>query len=186
MMIKKNFTRRFLFPLVVVVGLWAISALVYDSAYLLKAGIFRSLLIGFFGPLLFLSIWFFAFLGPPLAYFQGAGFIERLVIAFFNPVFWVLRVESKLACQFSGIEMIYFFFLPWTFGVICVTLFEFSVAETVCRFIHKRWKQGNVRVIHPGVMALMVAGLCGTYIGLIKGQEWVYLVVHHYADHFLK
>ena len=185
-MVKKSFSRRFLFPLCLVAGIWAVSALVYDSAAELDSGTLRNMLIGVSGPLLFLSIWFFAFVGPPVAYFQGAGFVERLVIALANPLLWVIRVEAQLVCQFSMIELVYFFFLPWTFGVVCVTLFEFSISEIVCRFIHRRGSATDVRVFHPAVMILLVAGLTGTYIGLIRGQEWVYMVVHHYAAHFLK
>jgi hypothetical protein len=184
-MVKQRFHRRFILPLFIVVGVWAVSALIYDSAYTMDPGFLRNAAINIFGPLLFLSIWFFAFVGPPLAYFQGANFVERLIIALANPVLWVIRVEARLACQFTGIEMIYFFFLPWTFSAICVALFEFSVADIFCRWIHKRRKPNTVRILHPGVLLLMIVSLGGIYIGLAKGQEWVYLVVHHYASHFL-
>lgn len=182
---RLNVTRRFIFPLILVVSIRIISSLIYNSSSALGPGIIRTILIGTFGPITFFSLWFFAFVGPPIAYFRGASFIERLIIAFINPVLWVISVESQLACQFSGIEMVYFFFLPWTFGIICVTLLEFSIAEIVCRFIHKKRFKEIVSVFHPVVLIFLFAGVTGTYVGLIKGQEWVYTVVHHYAAHFL-
>ncbi|MEW5722516.1 MAG: hypothetical protein AB1896_05385, partial [Thermodesulfobacteriota bacterium] len=121
----------------------------------------------------------------PLAYFRGAGFIERMIIAFANPVLWVARVETRVACQYNPVELIYFFFLPWTFGCICVACFEFGLAEVFCRFVHKIRYPGPVRVFHPLVLLFLAGGLAGTYIGLVRGQEWVYLVVHHYAAHAL-
>lgn len=181
-----SFIKRFVYPLIFVVGIRIISSIIYNSSSALSPGILRDILIGFFGPVTFLSLWFFAFVGPPIAYFRGALFFERLIIAFINPVMWIIDVEIDISCQFSGIEMIYFFFLPWTFGIMCVTCFEFSISELVCRFFHKRKKAEPVRVLHPGVLILLVVGLAGTYIGLIRGQEWVYTVVHHYAEHFLK
>jgi hypothetical protein len=183
---KRSFFHRFIVPLIIVVGFLIVSSFAYHGAGgYMHPGPLRSVLIGIFGPLLFFSIWFFALVGPPIAYFRGATFIERLIIAFVNPVIWVARMESMVACQFSGIEMVYFFFLPWFFGIMCVTLFLFSVAELVCRAIDKFRDPEGVRVLSPVVLLLLVLGLLGTYVGLIKGQEWVYMVVHHYAGHFL-
>ena len=182
---KMNFTKRFIYPLVFVVTIRLISSFLYHFSSALPVGLLRDLLINTFGPITFFSLWFFAFVGPPIAYFRGASFAERLIIAFINPVMWVMCVESQLACQFSWIEMVYFFFLPWTFGIMCVTLLEFSISEIICRWIHKQKIKEPVTVFHPGVVAMLVLGITGTYVGLIKGQEWVYMVVHHYSSHFL-
>ena len=177
--------KRFIVPLAFVVGVWAISRYAYEAAGALPPDVVRTTLINVFGPLLFISVWFFAFVGPPWAYIRGATFLERFIIAFANPVIWFARVESRVACQFSTVEMIYFFFLPWTFGLMCVTFFELGVSEVVCRTIHKIKAPREVRIFHPLVLIFLIGGLAGTYIGLIKGQEWVYTVVHHYAEHFL-
>ena len=182
---RKGFVKSFIIPLVIVVGTMAVSAVIYHSSSGLDPGPLRNLLVNTFGPLLFFSIWFFALVGPPLAYFRGALFIERLIIAFANPVIWIIKMESMVACQFSGIEMIYFLFLPWFFGIMCVTLLFFSISEFVCRTIHKIKDPEDVRVFHPLVILFLLLGLAGTYMGLIKGQEWVYMIVHHYAAHFL-
>lgn len=181
---QKNFVQRFIIPLFLVVGIRQVSRLVYNAAGALPPGILRDMVINTAGPLTFVSLWFFAFVGPPLAYFRGAGFIERLVIAFANPLIWILMIDREIACQFSGIERIYFFFLPWTFGIMCVTLVEFAVAELICRGVHAVKYQERVRVFSPVVLLMLAAGLVGVYLGLIKGQEWVYMVVHHYAQHF--
>ncbi|MBW2366048.1 MAG: hypothetical protein JRF25_13630, partial [Deltaproteobacteria bacterium] len=116
-----GFIKRFIFPLILVVAIRVISSVIYNSSSALPVGLVRDLLINTFGPITFFSLWFFAFIGPPIAYFRGATFIERLIVAFINPVMWIISIESKIACQFSGIEMVYFFFLPWTFGIMCVT-----------------------------------------------------------------
>jgi len=181
---RKSFAQRFVLPLILVVGVREVSRLVYNAASDLAPGIFRDALIGTAGPVTFLSLWFFAFIGPPLAYFRGAHFIERLVIAFANPLIWILMIDREIACQFSGIERIYFFFLPWTFGIMCVTCVEFSLAEIVCRAIHRYKHGGLVTVFQPVVLLMLAGGLVGMYFGLIKGQEWVYMVVHHYAQYF--
>lgn len=183
---KKGFVKRFIIPLAIVVGIMAISSVIYHVAGgYMSPGSTRDTLIGIFGPLMFVSIWLFALVGPPIGYFMGATFIERLIIAFANPVIWVARMESMVACQFSPVEMVYFFFLPWFFGIMCVTLFLFSVSELLCRSIGKMRGLKGVRVFHPVVLLFFIGGLFGTYVGLIKGQEWVYMIVHHYAAHFL-
>ena len=184
---RKGFIKSFIYPLIFVVGTMAASFAIYHlSAIYLSPGPIRNLLIDIFAHLLFVSIWFFALVGPPIAYFRGALFIERFIIAFANPIIWIIRQESMVACQFSAIEMIYFVFLPWFFGIICVTLFLFTVSELLCRMIHKRLHpEDGVKVLNPGVLIMMIVGIAGTYIGLIKGQEWVYMIVHHYAAHFL-
>ncbi|MBU3915985.1 hypothetical protein KKA14_10660 [bacterium] len=182
---KTNFMRRFAYPLLLVIGINLLAGWIYDGASILNPGVFRDVIIGVFGLRLFISLWFFAFVGPPLAYYLGASFWERMVVAFANPVIWVISVEAKIACQFCAAEMIYFFFLPWTFGIISVTCIEFSISDLVCRFLHRRKRDDGVRIFHPGVIALLVVGLTGTYAGLIKGQEWVYFIVHHYKTNFL-
>lgn len=182
---QPRFWKRFLIPLGLMAGLHILSGLAYDGAASLAPGPLRNLLIDTFGPLRFLSIWFFAFIGPPVAYYLGASFIERFIIAFANPLLWIAQVEARVACQFSPLEMVYFFFLPWTFGLTCVTLLEFSVAETVCAFFYNRRFPGKVSVFSPLVIAFMIVGAIGIYFGLGRGQQWVYMIVHHYAQHVL-
>ena len=177
--------KRFLFPLALAVTIGRVSAFLYHAAGNLPPGTLKSVLIDTFGPLDFFSLWFLALVVPPLAYYLGATFGERLVIAFANPVIWIIGIESEIACQFNAVEMVYFLFLPWIFGIMCVTCVEFSLAELVCRAIHRRKTRDPVRVWHPMVLILLAGGAAGTYLGLIKGQEWVYMVVHHYAGHFL-
>lgn len=182
---KPTLVRRFILPLVLAVGLLFLSGAVYHGAGAMAPGTLRNVLIGVFGPLCFFAIWFFAFIGPALAYRLGAGFAERMVVAFANPVIWIIQVESRLACQFTSVELVYFLFLPWLFGLICVTLLEFSLSELVCRAVHRRVSGMPVQIFHPAVVLFLVAGLAGLYVGLIRGQEWVYMVVHHYAAHAL-
>ena len=177
--------KRFLFPLVLVVMIRQISILLYESAASLSPGPLRNILIDIFGPLGFLSLWFFAFLGPPLAYYLGAKMWERGVIAFANPLVWIVAVESRVACQYHGIELVYFLLLPWLFGILCVTCVEFSLAELACRGIHRWRTREAVRILVAPIWILLVVGSVGTYLGLIKGQEWVYMVVHHYARYVL-
>jgi Zn-dependent protease with chaperone function len=181
---ERGIVRRFIVPLVIVVGIMAAASLIFHGARLLAPGTPRAVILAVFGPLMFISIWFFGFVGVPIAYFSGARFVERLIVAFANPVIWIVRMEAKVACQFGPAELFYFFFLPWTFGIVCVTLFEFSVSDLVCRAIDKR-RGGAVRVFSPAVLVLLALGLVGTYVGLIRGQEWVYMVVHNYAQHFV-
>ena len=182
---QNNVLKRFVLPLALVIGFKSIAGAGYDFFSTLPPGLPKTILIDIFGPATFFSLWFFAFVGPPVAYYLGASFFERLVVAFANPVIWVASVEARVACQFSAAEMIYFFFLPWTFGIMCVTCVEFSISELVCRFIHRRRGGDDVVVLHPGVLSIFGLGAAGTYIGLIKGQEWVYLLVHHYSENFL-
>ncbi|MGV7928074.1 MAG: hypothetical protein AB2L13_04050 [Spirochaetota bacterium] len=70
--------------------------------------------------------------------------------------------------------------------MVAVTLFEFAVAELACRAIDRR--RGNRRTGAPSGrnLAPFAAGVAGVYFGLIKGQEWAYVVVNHYADHFVR
>lgn len=182
---RRSLYGRFVLPLAVVVGVRIVSSVVYHASSGLQTGVLRDLLIGTAGPVTFVFLWFSALIGPPIAYFRGARFFERMAVGFFNPVMWIVVVEAQVACQFKGVELLYFFFLPWTFGIVCVTCMEFAISELVCRAIHKRKRPWEVRVLHPGVLVLLVGGLTGTYFGLIKGQQWVYMVVHHYAAHVI-
>ncbi|MFH1135977.1 MAG: hypothetical protein V1816_07810 [Pseudomonadota bacterium] len=183
---KKSFAGRFLLPLTLCVGVMLISGFFYHSAPDMARGPVRTVMVEVFGPLLFLSIWFFPLVGPPLAFFGGASFPERMIIAFANPVIWIARMEALVACQYTPLELVYFFFLPWTFGNVCVTLALFSLAEFSCRIVAVgTGRAPGLKILAPGVLLMLVLGGVGLYFGLIRGQEWVYLVVHHYAAHVL-
>ncbi|HSV95376.1 MAG TPA: hypothetical protein VLM75_00425 [Spirochaetota bacterium] len=176
---------RFIIPLLVALGTLAVSSVIYHGSTSMTPGVLRTVIKDVSGAVMFVSIWFFAFVGPPIAYFRGASFIERIAVAFANPLVWLFRMALTVSCQFNAIEMVYFFFLPWTFGVVAVTLFAFSIAETLCRCIDRR-RGALIKALHPGVLALFLAGAAGVYFGLIRGQEWAYAVVNHYADHFIR
>jgi len=182
---KTGIVRRFIVPLVIGVGIMAVASLGFPGARLLSPGTVRTVLLWIFGPLMFISIWFFGFVGTPIAYFSGARLIERLIVAFANPVIWIVRMLGKVSCQFGPIELVYFFFLPWTFGLVCMTLVEFSVSDLVCRAIDRR-RGSAVRIFSPVVLVLLLLGLIGTYFGFVRGQEWVYMIVHSYALNFLQ
>ncbi|HPI13384.1 MAG TPA: hypothetical protein PK875_03195 [Spirochaetota bacterium] len=182
---KKGVFGRFLVPLLVALGTLAISSLIYHGSSPMTPGTLRTIIKDVSGALMFISIWLFAFIGPPMAYFRGASFAERLTVAFANPLVWLVRMALAVSCQFGAIEMVYFFFLPWTFGVVAVTIFTFSLSELACRAIDRR-RDADVRVLHPGVISLLIIGVAGVYFGLIKGQEWAYVIVNHYADHFIR
>ncbi len=180
---NRGILSRFLVPLIVAVGTMAVSSLVYHGSTVMAPGALRTVIKDVSGAVMFLSIWFFPFAVVPLAYFRGAAPAGRFVAAFANPVIWLVRMAAMVSCQFSAVEMVYFFFLPWTFGVVCVTLFEFALADMVCRYVDRRRGNFAVKVFQPLVTVLLIAGIAGTYLGLIRGQEWTYMVVHHYADH---
>ncbi len=184
-MANRGIFRRFIIPLLVALGTLAVSSAVYHGSTPMTPGTLRAVVKDLSGAAMFFSIWFFAFIGVPMAYFRGASFVERLAVAFANPLVWLVRMALTVSCQFSAIEMVYFFFLPWTFGVVAVTLFEFSIAEMMSRWIDRRRGAGT-RVFHPAVLSLLAAGAAGVYFGLIRGQEWAYVVVNHYADHFIR
>ena len=182
---EKSLISRFLIPLVFVVGVNLIAGFLYDYSSTIKPGLIRDIGINIFGPLTFFSLWFFGFVGPVIGYFRGAKVFERLMLAYANPVIWAISVELKVACQFSAIQLVYFFFLPWIFGIMCVSCMEFSISEIVCRLIDKMKRGADVKVFHPGIVAALVFGVTGVFVSLIKGQEWVYMVVHHYVDNFV-
>jgi hypothetical protein len=182
---KTGIIGRFVVPLLIVIGIMAAASLIFHGARMLAPGTTRTVLLWIFGPLMFVSIWFFGFVGAPIAYFSGARFVERLIVAFANPVIWIARMMAKVSYQFSPVELVYFFFLPWTFGLVCMTLVEFSLSEITCRAVDRR-RGAAVRVLSPAVLVLLLLGLVGTYFGFIRGQEWVYMVVHNYALHFIQ
>ncbi|MCX8125471.1 MAG: hypothetical protein N3F66_15085 [Spirochaetes bacterium] len=182
----RNILQRFFIPLAIVIGIMIVSSLIYHGSTGLSPGFLRTVIKDISGFIMFVSIWFFGFVGPPIAYFRGATFFERSIVAFVNPVIWLIRMALSVSCQFTAIEMVYFFFLPWTFGIVCVTFFELSVSELICRYIDFRRGNTSVKIFHPAVIVFFIIGITGIYFGLIRGQEWSYMVVHHYSEHFLK
>jgi hypothetical protein len=181
---KRGFLYRFAIPLATLLLSRLVASTGYNIFGTMAPGTAKTVLVGTFGPLAFLSLWFSPFVGQPLAYFRGARLPERLVIAYVVPCIWLAQVLAEIACQFTFVERIYFLFLPWTFGIICVTALEFALAEMVCRVVDRVRGRSDTVIFQPVILFLLVAGMTGTWIGLVRGQEWVYRVVHHYMAHF--
>ncbi len=110
---RLSLSRRFIWPLLIVVGIRIVSSIAYHASSGLAPGLLRDILINTYGPITFVALWCFAFIGPPIVYFRGGSFFERLIIAFANPVMWVTSVLAQVACQYSWIVLIYFFFLQF-------------------------------------------------------------------------
>ena len=182
----QGFFSRFIYPLALVMGFWAASSYIYNVSGTFEPGLLKKALVAIFGPALFVSIWFMALIGPPMAYFRGARAVERFIIAFANPVIWIVRVEAEVACQYNTAELVYFFFLPWIFGLVCLTLTEFALGDIVCRIVHKFRRPGQVRIFPPLLVLFLVLGAAGTWLAFINGQQWVYFLVHNYAEFFLR
>jgi hypothetical protein len=177
---------RFVILLAIVIAVMTVTSLTYGYSSQMAAGPIRGIVSGISTVVLFMSIWLPGFVWVPVAFLLGLSPGERFVIGIANPVIWITRMCISVACQFTAVEILYFLLLPWTFGAMNNALLQFSLTEMACRFIVNRKKDVYVRALHPGLALLAAASTAGLYFGLVRGQEWVYMIVNHYADNFIR
>ncbi len=79
-------------------------------------------------------------------------------MAFANPLVALVRMALSVSSQFNVVEMVYFFFLPWTFGWWRYAL---RISPRVRARAIDRGAGNDARVLHPAVISLLAAGMAG-------------------------
>jgi hypothetical protein len=156
MMEKQNFSRRFLFPVIVVFIVMAISFLVYYGSRSIESQNVFMILARISGTTFFLAVAFGSIFVYTVSYIRGAPLGERILASVVNPFIWATKECIKQLEMYSVAESLYYYFNPLNFWLLCLMVLEMGIATLVARWILKRRGEG-IRIATAAPL-LVIAG----------------------------
>lgn len=164
---RQNFTRRFLYPAMLVFGIWLVMNLIYANAWKFELGGVNTVISWTCG----LGDIIFRALTPLIIYViacpRGASLTER-VVASMMPLFgWAAYQLYLAAGVFSIGETIYYGFSSAFLFAFCVLISVIGLCELVLRWTAKQHRLKKSRVLGPIIAILM--GPLSVFVLMIWG-----------------
>ncbi len=158
MMEKQDFSRRFLFPVIIVFIVMALSFLVYYGSRLIENQNVFIILARISGTTYFLSVAFGTLFVYTVSYIRGAPLGERILASAVNPFIWATKECIKQLEVYSFAESLFYYFNPLNFWLICLMVLEMGIATLIARWILKRRREG-IKVATPAPLLVIAASL---------------------------
>jgi hypothetical protein len=155
---KRNFVKRFLFPVLTVSLVMTASWIAYNLSWRLGPGGPHRPLATAAGALLFVSVAFGALFVYPAAFFRGASPRERAAACLVNPFLWATKECVRLLISFSFFECLYYYLNPLNIWLLCGVFTEMALAEILCR-ARLRHRGEAVRVLQPAALGVLAVSL---------------------------
>ena len=178
---QQSFTRRFVFPAVLIFAIWLCMKLIYETTWRLNLGEVKNTLSWFFG----LGNEIFRMAAPiiayPIAYFRGATPKERILACLTPCLGWYFYQLYLAFGVFSLGETLYY-------GLSSACLFSFfntlsvmGVCELICR--NRLKKRGEViKTWNPIAIGSIFLGPASAFLMLVwgGGTHWFYIYIEGY------
>jgi len=157
---RKSFTKRFIFPALIVLIIAAGAWIGYHLAWRLDNRSLHDTLAQVFGILLFLSVAFGPLVVYPLAYRRGAGGVERVLACLVTPFAWATKDFFRMLAAFTVGESLYFYLNPLNIWLILLLMAEMAFLEIAMRKRSSRRgedvKAFSIPVLAVGVLAILL------------------------------
>lgn len=184
---RQSFSRRVVFPIILVLGAMIISINVYDFSRHIENRTLHSILSNGGAILMFISIWLGAFFANTIAFFRGATFAERIATCLATPVVWCAKILSDFIGIYSAGEFFFLFLHHFIIGCPLVALLCMGISEIWCRIIaRKRAGDESIKVFAPGNTSLLIISFTAVFLMLWNGgHSYYYLYLGMYTKLFL-
>lgn len=152
---RQSLTRRFLYPSMLVFGIWLAMNLIYANAWKFDLGGINTVISWVCG----LGDLIFRVLTPLIIYAiacpRGASLAERVVASMVPSFGWAAYQLYLAAGVFSIGETVYYGFSSAFLFVFCVLISVMGLCELVCRLTAKQHRQTKNRLTGPILAILM-------------------------------
>lgn len=184
---KKGFLNRAVLPAAAVTACWGAVYLAYIcSPAIGSPGLHRwvSLAAG-------LATLIMLIMGTPvaysLAYFRGALPVERAAASLAVPVVWIISELVRVRAYFTLGETLYYALNPLFVQMIFLSIMLSGICEILCRFLERRRGADGPRLITPGPLAAILAGVLSFLLifGWEFGVHAFYIYMKGYRALFL-
>ena len=173
---KRDFNKRFLYPVAAAFGIMAFSWIVYNVAWRFDHAALHQILASISGTLLFVSVAFASLFVYPALFFRGASLPERIAGCLINPFLWATKENLRLMISYSPAEVFYYYFNPLNLWLLLGITAQMGIIEMFCR-----WRSGHkgesARIVTLGPLAAVVIGLFLAISLFLWGQgEGAYVI----------
>ena len=155
---RQSFSLRFLFPSLVVLGIWLVMKLVYENAWKVDLGVVNTIISWVCG----LGDIVFRVLTPLIVYAlacpRGASLAERVVASMVPTFAWAAYELYLAAGVFSAGETVYYGFGSAFLFVFSVLISVIGICELVFRQTARQRRREKARVTGP-ILAILTGPL---------------------------
>ncbi len=155
---KQSFTKRFLYPVLLVFTVMAVSWAGYFGSRTLDSDLLHQLLAKVFGTSYFLSVAFGTLYVYTVSYIRGAPIGERILASLVNPFIWMTKECIRLFASYNVLQCLYYYFNPLNFWLLCFMVFEMGLASMIARRILKS-RGDSASVITRGSLATVLVSI---------------------------
>lgn len=155
---KQGFTKRFLYPVLLVFAVMAVSWAGYYGSRTLDSDFLHQMLAKLFGTSYFLSVAFGALYVYTVSYIRGAPIGERILASLVNPFIWMTKECAKLFISYNFLQCLYYYLNPLNFWLLCFMVFEMGLASIIARRILKS-RGEPIKVVTAGSLATVIISI---------------------------
>lgn len=184
---KQSLFRRILFPIILVMGVMALSLNLYDLSRHIHNKMLHEILATLSALFMFISIWTGALFANTMAFFRGATFTERILVCLATPVVWCAKILFGFWGIYSAGEFLFLLLHHFVMGCPLVALLCMGISEIGCRMIVRK-RKGSVplKVFALNNTLLLILSLVAVVFMLWNGgHSYYYLYMDVYSNLFL-
>ena len=189
---KKSFPSRFLWPVGIVLGVWAGLDFLTDHLEWFGSGaLYRTAAFGSY-LLLGVLIAFGSFIIFPILFFRGASWKEKVLGSYAVLLVWVFTEIFRVGEYFTAGESVYYAFSPMPFGLLVFQVGYMSLCEMICRWRLKKRGARGLKIFTPGPLMGVGVLLAMNYLMILwgvpeesPGTKWFYIYQEGYKAMFM-
>jgi len=155
---KQSFAKRFLYPVLCVFAVMAVSWAGYFGSRALDSALLHQLLAKIFGTSYFLSVAFGTLYVYTVSYIRGAPIGERILASLVTPFIWMTKECIKLFTSYNVLQCLYYYLNPLNFWLLCFMVFEMGLSSMIARKILKS-RGDPVKVVTMGSLATVIVSI---------------------------
>ncbi len=155
---KQNFNRRFLYPVLIIFAIMAVSFICYYGARSIENQTLYRIIAKIFGTTYFLSVAFGTLYVYTATYIRGASRGERILASVINPFIWATKECCMQLPIYSIAESLYYYLNPLNLWLLFLVILEMGIGTLIARRMLKN-RGEDLRVITPASIALITVSL---------------------------
>ena len=166
-MIEPGNTKRYIYPVLLVLLVAVISHLGYFGSRHVSTDMIRQLMAKIFGATYFLSIAFGPLYIFTTAYVHGLSLTGRILLSFVVPFAWMSKEVLRLTESHPFVECLYWYLNPLNVWLVSLTILEMGLATLIARTLLGRRGQ-PIKVVTMAPIGVIL----GSLVFVVSAYAW--------------